>query len=436
MHKYVFTDTNLFEQYQPITDIDWLALANCASVSLLVPSVTIRELNDHKDGATRGRLKRKASAALIQLKRYSDVGTPAKIREGVYLDFRPREPLIDFGMHHLDAKLNDDRLLASAIELAIEKQLGPQSVLVATGDFGLELKIKSQSLIAPLRLPDTVRLPNELDQEETRIKDLENEVRRLRGSIPQLSLTFKTGETFIETALEPPLELQEQKVQDQLAQLRCKYPLLDATPATPETPLTVFSALVNTPQRIAEYNKALATYYENVEGYYHATLQFLNRQRLSIPLSFVLNNAGGAPAEDIDVELHFPDGFSVLEAGDAEIEPEKPKPPLRPAERLSEMAAFPNIRMPELNFPTLAPRRFVNNAVANTRLTGIKKTNSYKVTFSVKKLKHTVSEDLPPIRIRFDSFEEVKSFSIEYRILAGNLPTPVTGNLHVKVSVS
>jgi hypothetical protein len=433
MHRYVFTDTNLFEQYQSITNIDWLTLAGCDFVSLEVPSVTVRELNDHKDGATRGRLKRRAGAALSALRKYSDEGTPAKVRESVHLEFRPREPLIDFGMYHLDPKLNDDRLIASAIELAIEKQLGPESVLVTTGDFGLELKIKSQPLISPLRLPDELRLPNEPDQEEARIRDLEAEILRLRSSVPELCLTFGTGEALTEIALERPLELREEKVQEELAQLRCRFPLLDAVPATPSN---VLSWALNTPEMIAQHNSDLAVYYDNVEGYLRAHHDYLNRRRLSSRLTFMLHNKGAAPADDIDIGLHFPDGFLVLGKGGDESEPREPRPPLRPFERLAERMSLPTFRVPDLDLPSRTAQRLADHSAANARLLRIKNTKSYQVDFSVKKLKHTLSEELPPIWIRFRSFKEVRPFGISYRILAANLPKPVEGSLHVKVRVS
>src|SRR5665811_2428307 len=186
MHKYVFADTNLFEQFSPITDIDWLALANCESATLLVSSVTIRELNRHKDGAANGRLKRKAAAVLSGLKRYSEQGAPAKIRAGVELEFQTQEPRIDFAAHQLDEQDGDDRLVATALTFALGKGLTSESVLVATGDFGLQLKLRSQPLVGIIPLPDELRLPDEPDAEERLIRELKEEVRTLRDAVPKL----------------------------------------------------------------------------------------------------------------------------------------------------------------------------------------------------------------------------------------------------------
>src|SRR5271166_6787200 len=67
MTKYIFTDTNLYEHFPPLTDVDWLTLADCETAVLIVPAIVITELNNHKDGATRARLKKKAKSVLSRL---------------------------------------------------------------------------------------------------------------------------------------------------------------------------------------------------------------------------------------------------------------------------------------------------------------------------------------------------------------------------------
>lgn len=61
----------------------------------------------------------------------------------------------------------------------------------------------------------------------------------------------------------------------------------------------------------------------------------------------------------------------------------------------------------------------------------IKRVNSFEVHIHVQKIKHNLQVFLDPLFVIFDSFEGANSLTIEYRILAANIPHEVTGNLHI-----
>jgi hypothetical protein len=336
-------------------------------------------------------------------------------------------------MYHLSKDVADDWLLASAIEFAREKNFSPEDVMIATDDLGLELKVKGQPALSILTLPAHLRLLDEADPEEARIKELESENRRLKSSLPRLNLAFSNKSSSLEITIESPVELPEDKIKEGLAQLRCKYPLL--TPESFAAP-SVLSALIS-PQDVSAYNMELLSFFKKTEDYYLEMVQYVNRSRLTVKLGLVLQNTGNAPADDIDAELHFPDGTSVLEDDAQDVEPKRPKPPLTPQEKFTRQFQFPSglalahIATPHFDIPDFTPR-----TPANTRLKGIRKTNSYLVSFAVDRLKHTTFEELPSVRFRFDSFETVKPFQIDYTLLAANLPLPATGALNILASVS
>jgi hypothetical protein len=427
MHKYIFTDTNLFEQFQPITDIDWLSLAGCDCATLLVPSVTIRELNEHKDGATRGRLKRRAAAALVQLRKYADQSAPVKIRDGVFLEFRENEPLIEFGSYHLDPQLNDDRLLASALALALEKGLGRDSVLVTTGDFGLELKAKSQQLIAPLALPETYRLSPELDEEEKQIRELKCRLQRLEKAAPDLTLSFEGGSRFTKISISSLQSDQEREPKEVLQRERSRRPFLQHT--TP-SPIMGWKFSSSQPEDIDKYNESLDTYFKKLEEWLVMERASKEWQLLTGELQFQLSNRGGAPGAGIHIDVHFPDGFIVLGRTDLPKIPEKPRAPVPPDQRLLETFDTLRASLHALDFKT--PDLRVARPV-NARLSSIKKTNSYRVRFEMQQLKHTLTESLPSVCIHFPSIEEVAGFGVEYEIVASNYPEPFKGNLDIEV---
>ena len=420
MHKYIFTDTNLFEQFQPITDIDWLKLAGCDRITLLVPSVTVRELNEHKDGATRGRLKRKAAAVLIALKKYSDQGTPIEIRDGVELDFKQREPLIDFATYHLDPGLDDDRLIASAISFAIEEKLTPESVIVTTGDFGLQLKIKAQPLIRLLPLPDELRLLDELGTDEKRVRELENELSNLKATFPDLQLTFANESRHTTVEIEKPRSCERGSPKSVVTELRKSYPYLAPHPAPP--PGWVFHN--SGPHVCQQYNQVLEQFFLRTEHWVEELERVQNWYRLSTMLDLFLHNSGGAPGKDIDVAVQLPTNIQIVGTIQMPMIPAKPLPPLLPNEINRTAVEAPLSPIPD-GFSIRPITLNTNSQITETR-------QSF-VNINVVRLKHTCSDVLPRILVHWPSYEGAESFRLDYRILAANHPKPAKGVLDVIV---
>jgi hypothetical protein len=78
--------------------------------------------------------------------------------------------------------------------------------------------------------------------------------------------------------------------------------------------------------------------------------------------------------------------------------------------------------------------RFSLPVVRNVSRPSIRRTKSYDVNVSVSKAKHGLIEHLDPIYVVFDSFKEAKSFAIDYKIHAANIPDVIEGKLSVQVS--
>ena len=58
------------------------------------------------------------------------------------------------------------------------------------------------------------------------------------------------------------------------------------------------------------------------------------------------------------------------------------------------------------------------------------------VRYTVKRVKHHVPCDLPVVYFQFDSDEDVRSFTVTYRLVAANIREPKRDDLHIKLSVS
>ncbi|GAI10502.1 unnamed protein product, partial [marine sediment metagenome] len=67
----------------------------------------------------------------------------------------------------------------------------------------------------------------------------------------------------------------------------------------------------------------------------------------------------------------------------------------------------------------------------NVSAHSIRKTRSYEVEFHLQRIKHKLQEPADPLYILVESFEIARSFKIDYRLLAANIPSEVIGQLHV-----
>ncbi|MDJ0662678.1 MAG: hypothetical protein QNJ42_24815 [Crocosphaera sp.] len=145
-------------------------------------------------------------------------------------------------------------------------------------------------------------------------------------------------------------------------------------------------------------------------------------------------NFGTYPAEDIDVYMHFPDGFTLDKLDNFPNKPQKPQPPSEPvprtmSERMNDRLL---LNLSSLSIPSLPPiKDSQNRTPSNISSVDIRRSNSYNVTLHVGKLKQHTLETIDEMTITFNSIDQVSSFSIDYQLIAANIPNPVYGKLHV-----
>lgn len=216
----------------------------------------------------------------------------------------------------------------------------------------------------------------------------------------------------------------------------------------PLAPTEGIASLLGQPptESLRAYNCDLDTYYERYAQYVRELRDFENEKRLTKELSITLRNTGGCPALDIDICLHFPDGFELVKAGALPEPPAKPDPPSRPlsfAEGLGNITAgaFSQLRTGFLSedlsrLAALSESRFAVPklpVVSNVSEPVIERSNSFTVRYHVRELKHTFLEGLGPLYVMFQSFDTASSFGIDYAIIADNTPKETTGRLHVEI---
>lgn len=444
MQKILFLDANVYLHYQPFDQIDWLEVAQADTATIVVPPVTIRELNKNKDTHPIARIRKRADAALKVLSRLFDSVACAPLRAGVEIRLEDRDPLVDFTLLQLNREVQDDHLIASILLCRDEEP--DANIVLITADTGLTLVAKARRLgLATTRLPDSLKLPEEPDPDQVRIRKLEQELHELRSKCPQLSLVFEDGAQYAKFALPRPVELTQVAIEERIREIRKRYPKMQEQPrqeiqvhgavdsiADLGASLEALKGLLleNTllPADIAAYNTKLDEFYDVYAKYLVKAAISQNLGRRSLKVEIWLANDGTAPAEDIDIYMRFPGGFALgRRLPNPPEQPEPPSPPKTPMQKMTESLA--GIRVPY--FGPYSPTPVV--PPGNVSGPSIKRTHSYDVDYHVERIKHGLREPLDPLYVVFESFEGASSFQIEYRILAAELPHEIVGKLHIVV---
>lgn len=121
-------------------------------VVLVVPAVTIRELDEHKDDVRRDHLRDRARKVLPMIDQAASSTKPVRLRDGVELQVLPFEA--ETVPAPLDPLINDDRLIAAAVHY---RWAHPDlEIRVLTEDVGPRIKARALGL-QPLALPPGLR---------------------------------------------------------------------------------------------------------------------------------------------------------------------------------------------------------------------------------------------------------------------------------------
>ena len=422
MRKFIWLDTNIFEHYQPIAQIDWLGVAGCDAVSLVVPQVTLRELNKHKDNSPRGRLKRRAAAALSSLEKYAEHEESPSIRAGVNLVFQLREPSIDFAQHHLLRELADDYLIASAIDFTIDRNLTRNEACIATGDLGLKLKLRGQAEVCALALPKAYRLEDEPDVEEKRMRELEDKIRELSSHLPELQLSLFSGidsERNMANVHWPQDVIDEDAIFSKIAEEKKKYPFLVPHPAPP----IGFRFSPVDQVVLQRYNKELERYFAAYRAYLHDSIESEIWRSQTRALTFLLQSTGGVTAKELEITLQFPPGIEIVRNRDY-----KSPNPLPLAPELKKKGNHWTVET--YGFPDDSDTGSQHESVQLKELSN--RTQGSLVVLRADSLKHTC-EELFSLNVHFSDKSSVHPFEIAYKIWASNCPRLIEGELTARV---
>lgn len=424
--QYIFLDTNIFIHFVDFDQIDWSSETNVPDqVVITIAPIVIDELDKHKYNKNQ-KISRRVKRLLPKIENSCD--SPEKLQCQIKLiEKRPDENT--FSINSLDKSQQDDCLLATILEFNKTVDIN-DSIIYITNDVGPRLKARSLK-IKVQKLNEKYLLPNEPEEIEIRNLSLQKELNELKSKTPIVKLCFLDNsslkiferenlvskDTFIQNALK--------KVKDETLFLKCSPPKKDDY----KKQLITFSKnplFTLSESQVNEYNRQLTEYFKKYEEYINQLYTALHFQSQSIKIEFLLENTGTAPALDIDVEIHFPDGFDLITKNDFPKIKTKPDSPYKPKSSYDI-----NFSMNPISIPIISSSKYLDTNQTQINQPIIKKTNSYNVSFHRERLKHNQTDPLEPLYAKFNNIKIAKGFQIDYTLIISNLPRPVNGQLNI-----
>jgi hypothetical protein len=431
VHAFVFDDTNVLLHYQFFDEVDWHAQLGVTSVTLVFAPVVLAELDRHKWSGSR-REKGRARSVLKKIAALGLSATPVSLRPGVdamALDAEPPDAL--FAQHRLHPQASDDRLLASLLGFCEER---PGSrVMILSADTGLGVKARSRriEIVAPA---DSLELPDEPDDVQRELEKTRRELVEVKGAAPELALTFGDANTHATFQVRTVTEFDYQALGRLRDAWRKKHPHVSGMDSLelPGGQVVSFSALQGVPGFVsaadaAEHNAAIDGFYAHYAAFLKVWPSALNHHFRILKFSLVLENSGTVPADDIDLQL-WTDASGVW----LRKMPKLPRPPTVPKRR--SPYDLGEVHVPFLNdLPTNAFLRPAANE-DGPNISG--EDSEQRVQYSIKRVIHHVPCELPVVYFQFNSDADVRSFSVNVRLIAANIRRPQTGSLQVEVARS
>lgn len=400
----IFPDTMVLIHYQP-KKLPWAQLAGDTSVEVkVVPRVT-SEIDEHKERAHSGVLRRRAITAQQLLLECDG----KEMSPGVPLELIPFDapgPLPDA---RLDPNVPDDRILASILRYKADNP--QQRVVLFTADAGPQSKAKHLGLACKF-IGTEHRLKHEDDPEVIELKRTVAALEKRVDPEPILSVSFEDGEAH--RALSVRLfRYSEAWLEDQfkMAEEHMNGPAMEAKRVA-----SIFSA-THLPATKADEQQYLKKMREYLEAY--------GRHRdvacRTFKVSLKLTNTGSAPAEEVEINFQTPKHVSLLARDNLPFVPEPPELKGR-----SLLESLLGIEHPQ-------PPPFDLHALLNH--TAVPKFSEGAECWTASSVRHHTSEEVT-FFVRLKDFSNLKGFAIGYTILADNMVQPKRGELSFNLQLS
>lgn len=419
--NYIVLDTNIFIHFRDFDQINWSELiGNNDECVILIPPTVIDELDSHKYNKN-PKISKRVKKILPKIEDYL-----TNSNGSLKLQILPKRPKDEtFNTHQLTKGDQDDSILASIMEFQ-QEITGNDNLIYFTYDTGPRLKAKTLSINCK-KLSEEYLLPNEPDETEIKNKELQKELIAFKNRAPKVILEFVEGGKFLKPEPKVVANSKEEFVANRMSKIKGEYGYLKKIELEENNLNNIIKAATSygiSDDQIQRYNSELDLFFEKYEIHYSSIYENLSYLNDCIEIKLLIKNEGTAPASDIDLQLHFPDGFELHTVKKLPEISKKPEPPYKPKHRFDFQRSasfspyFPGINsVPKSNFDFNAPK--------------ITKTNSYNVDFHLQSLKHNQSFEFETLYLKFENRDLAENFNIEFKIMIANYPHIIDGKLNV-----
>ena len=424
---YAYLDTNALLEFRPLRDNDWRAHLGAKAVVLVITPVVVEELQNIKDGSG-NKSKRKRDRASEVLKRLKKELFPnleptdarARLREGVEVEYDSTPLPQEFLTHHrLDSTRGDAQLVAAVLLGAARKT----AVCLVGDDTGAHMLGMTKGLRC-IELPDEWRLGDELDPGEVKLRALEKELAVYQSRAPKLSLTFSEDSDVHRAPIYRPRTAEEAEAIIEF--YREQFPVWEERSAIQRLADTSFAAAGARYSSVHtnRYNGEVTRFREQLRACLPTLLSHHEVVDRYVLVDLHLRNKGSAPAEHVEVIVQAPAAATL--ASRVPSGPEVPKQPRKPKPIFGLDGLMATIRAAERSEAIGAA--FFQKSASNPPEW---KVETASARFSLRKLKHTYSERLPPLYFIVPPNPDARSFGFEYAIHSDNVVAVTTGRLNV-----
>lgn len=306
---YVFPDTNVFVQCKQLEALEWKVLGNYDEVILIVTRPVISEVDSQKSGS--GRLAKRAKIANSLFRKFlqgdeieiSLQGKGPNLTVVLGQNLEPSDELSDL----LNYNHADDRLVGIAHAYQARND---REVLFLSHDTGPLLMAKRVG-IKFHQVPDNWLLSSENDEDQKRIRELESNLKRLKDSEPQCTISFIDAPWKFNRVEHTPLT--DDQILELTELLKTLCPIATNFGSTEEIERqgaknrfgfhSIEKYVPVSPENISAYNERYNTWLNSCTEYLKDIHNKLNAQPELFVISASLINNGGRPADDVLVRI-------------------------------------------------------------------------------------------------------------------------------------
>ena len=431
-HATVFLDTMVFLHCVPVQDIDLCRLLGVEKVEVVIPRITVQELDKHKNTHPSEKIRKRVAERLKDIVSWSEAPSVA-IRKGVTVTLMVARPTTGKRRDGLRMDWPDDELMAAVLDHRDAHE--DARVVLVSHDVGPKLTA-SHFGVGSVEIPQKWRIAPDADPLTKENARLRKELLALENLQPRLILRLAgMGDEETHTRLclgRSPARRGAIDKEEAMERLTKAYPEQSVPEATADdgSPRTVgsfrrqFMLASRGPGECARYNSERLEFFDAYRTYLDELQAYRERPARTLILDFEVRNVGKAPADDVDLCIQFPDGFDLFTEHDLPEEPQKPSPPLGPEAGGVFASSF--LRTPLLGLPARSP-------LPSLEAFSLLRTNSYELTDRYDRIKHGFLVAIRRLFLVFDSVGRVGSFRVSYWMNVGNLPDPESGTIDIEV---